>query len=123
MSCLAPCPACNRHVSTHEAACPFCAASLPESFRCAPARVQPPGRLSRTALVAAGAALVSVACNSVVAAYGIAVGYDASADTSPSDADDGAGANDTAAALPAPALPQFEPTPPDGESAPPPKKR
>ena len=24
MSCLAPCPACNRHVATDDTTCPFC---------------------------------------------------------------------------------------------------
>ena len=27
MSCLAPCPACDRHISTDATACPFCAAA------------------------------------------------------------------------------------------------
>lgn len=29
MTALAPCPACKRHIATHERACPFCAHALP----------------------------------------------------------------------------------------------
>jgi hypothetical protein len=112
MSCLAPCPACNRHISTHDAACPFCAAALPESFRCAPARDLPPGRLGRAARLAASAALLSASCGSAVAAYGVAIIPDAGADTSASD-----GNSDDAAAA------QLEQTPPhDGTPSPRPNK-
>jgi hypothetical protein len=72
-------------VSTHEAACPFCAAALPETFRCQPARVALPGRLGRAARIAAGAALMSASCGSGVALYGAPIQPDASADTSSSD--------------------------------------
>jgi len=109
MSCLGPCPACQRHVSTHEAACPFCAAALPESFRCQPARVAPAGRLSRAAMVAAGAALMSVSCGSGIALYGVAIPPDASADTGASDGNQ----NGAAQA-------RLEQTPPD-QSAPSPE--
>jgi hypothetical protein len=70
MSCLAPCPACNRHVATEESTCPFCSAALPDSIRCQP-RPRPRGRLSRAAMLAAGAALIGTeACSSAVAPYG-----------------------------------------------------
>ena len=111
MACLAPCPACQRHVSTHETACPFCAAALPESFRCQPARALPPGRLSRTAMVAAGAALVSVSCLSSASEYGVAIQHDAGADTSPIDGND-----DAAVAAP------LEQTPPRNDNGAPPSK-
>jgi hypothetical protein len=85
MSCLAPCPGCNRHVGTDETACPFCSAALPESFRCQPRR-QPRGRLSRAAMVAAGAALLGAeACGGPAPAYGPAPPFDAGADTSTMD--------------------------------------
>jgi hypothetical protein len=61
MSQFAPCPACNRHIVTDEIECPFCAAALPDSFRELPARPAPRGRLSRAALMAAGAALIGAA--------------------------------------------------------------
>jgi hypothetical protein len=61
MSQFAPCPSCNRHVVTVEIACPFCSAALPESFRQRPAPPAPRGRLSRAALMAAGAVLVGAA--------------------------------------------------------------
>lgn len=80
-------------------------AALPESFRCQPARALPPGRLSRAAMVAAGAALVSVSCTSVVAEYGVAIIPDAGADTSAVDGD-----NDGAPAA------QLEPTPPGNDN-------
>jgi len=72
MSCLAPCPACNRHIAIDETACRFCSAALPDSFRHEHAcRRQAPGHLSRAALMAAGAALLGAAsCLSTSAAYG-----------------------------------------------------
>jgi hypothetical protein len=80
MTCLAPCPACGRHVAVDAAACPFCSAPLPESFRRDHVCQRSPGRLSRAALVAAGAALLGAeACWSGSAAYGVAVVEDASA--------------------------------------------
>jgi hypothetical protein len=105
MSCLAPCPACDRHVSAHETACPFCAAVLPETFRCQPARVLPPGRLSRAAMIAAGAALVTVQACATSTHYGTSIVPDAGADTSTSD-----GSQDGAAAA------QLEQAPPAGDS-------
>jgi hypothetical protein len=106
MSCLAPCPACNRHVSAHDAACPFCAAALPETFRCQPARVAPSGRLSRAAMIAAGAALMSASCSNaappvIVPLYGVAILPDAGADTSTSDGSQEAAAAQLEGAPPA----------------------
>jgi len=64
MSALNPCPSCNRHVRADETACPFCAAALP-SRASLPERVLPRGRLSRAALIAAGATLAGLsACSS-----------------------------------------------------------
>jgi hypothetical protein len=64
MSQLAPCPACKRHIVTTETACPFCAATLSDSFRGQPPARRPPGRLSRAAMLAAGAALLGAeACS------------------------------------------------------------
>lgn len=62
MSHLAPCPACRRHVEVVETTCPFCAAVLAESFRGQPRPVAPPRRLSRAAMMAAGATLLG-ACS------------------------------------------------------------
>lgn len=62
MSHLAPCPACHRHVELVETTCPFCAAALPESFRGQPRPVPQPRRLSRAAMMAAGATLLG-ACS------------------------------------------------------------
>ena len=122
MSCLAPCPACNRHVSTHETTCPFCATELPESFRCQPARVLPPGRLSRVALVAAGAALVGVQAGAAVTAYGTSIVSDAGTDTSTIDANQDASANDSLVAAQGAAPVQLEQTSPHREGDGPPPK-
>jgi hypothetical protein len=62
MSHLAPCPACNRHIEVVETTCPFCAAALAESFRGQPGPAPPPRRLSRSAMMAAGATLMG-ACS------------------------------------------------------------
>src|SRR4051812_8219326 len=113
MSCLAPCPLCNRHISGHEAACPFCAAALPNTFRCQPARAVPTGRLSRAAMIAAGAALMSASCNNAVPVYGVAIQPDAGVDARTSD-----GSEEAAAA-------QLEQAPPADENrapSPDPKK-
>ena len=85
MSCLAPCPACKRHVATDETTCPFCAAALPDSFREALSCRKPPGRLSRAAMLAAGAALIGVEACSGASAYGTNPIPDAGADTSTND--------------------------------------
>jgi hypothetical protein len=88
MSCFAPCPACNRHVSSDETACPFCSAALPDSFRCqAEARQRLRGRLSRAGLLAAGAVLMSGAEACLGSThYGTMMPYDAgTTDTSTMD--------------------------------------
>jgi hypothetical protein len=97
MSCLAPCPTCNRHVSTDETTCPFCSAALPDSIRCQP-RQRLRGRLSRAGLLAAGAVLMSgaEACGLPATHYGgnmprdagnmpYDAGEDTPADTGPAD--------------------------------------
>jgi hypothetical protein len=69
---LAPCPGCHRHVMTDEAACPFCAAPLPVRAG-EPPRAAPRGRLSRAALVAAGASatLIGGCSQSIMPPYGL----------------------------------------------------
>jgi hypothetical protein len=62
MNHLAPCPGCNRHVAVFETTCPFCAAALGESFRGRPRPAPLPRRLSRAAMMAAGATLIG-ACS------------------------------------------------------------
>jgi hypothetical protein len=57
MNLLAPCPACARHVRTHESACPFCRADLDLSH-IRPAQM-PTRRLNRKALFAFGATLAA----------------------------------------------------------------
>ena len=83
MSNFVPCPACNRHVLSAETPCPFCTAALPESLRLQTPAPRPPGRLSRAALLAAGAALMGVGQACAGSAYGTsAPPDDAGADTS-----------------------------------------
>jgi hypothetical protein len=53
-----PCPGCSRHVKRGDATCPFCGASA--SVEIGPTRVLA-GRLSRSALFAAGAVGVGIA--------------------------------------------------------------
>lgn len=116
MSCLAPCPACNRHVSTDETTCPFCSTALPDSVRCQP-RQRLRGRLSRAGLLAAGAVLMSSAeaCGLPATHYGgsmpVDAGLDTPADTGPADG----GAVALYGAAPAPleqAPPEDAPKPP-----------
>jgi hypothetical protein len=66
MSELSPCPSCHRHVRVEETVCPFCEAALPERARVGVRTTPAPrGRLSRTALFAAGATLMgAAACSS-----------------------------------------------------------
>lgn len=64
MTQFAPCPACNRHVTTDEAECPFCAATQPGSFWLRAPLPASPGRLSRAAMLAAGAALLGACASS-----------------------------------------------------------
>jgi hypothetical protein len=65
---LVACPACARHVRADARACPFCVASLPESFGAGPAPKPPPARLTRAELYAFGTvgALAVAACGSEV---------------------------------------------------------
>lgn len=115
MSCLAPCPACKRHVATDETACPFCQAFLPDSFRDAVSCPKPRGRLNRAAMLVAGAALVGAeACsNSVLPAYGVSPPPpDASADTTMNDG--------SAVALYGAAPAPLEQAPPDDSAKKPP---
>jgi hypothetical protein len=108
MSCLAPCPACGRHVATDETTCPFCAVALPESFRQAcGSRRAAAGRLSRVARLAVGAALIGVPASCGGAAYGTMGGSDAAV------ADTGAQAQ----------LEQAQPQTDDGGPSPPPMKK
>jgi hypothetical protein len=64
-SALVPCPACDRHVRATEAACPFCAAPLPDDLA---RRAVPPAprRLGRAAALAFGASLTLAACTNEV---------------------------------------------------------
>ena len=69
MSHLAPCPSCNRHVDVGENTCPFCTATLSVSFRAQQAPAPPRGRLSRVAMMAAGATLMgAAACSATLTA-------------------------------------------------------
>jgi hypothetical protein len=117
MSCLAPCPACNRHVSTDETTCPFCSAALPDSIRCQP-RQRLRGRLSRAGLLAAGAVLMSgaEACLSG-SHYGGSMPYDAGADTPADTGPADGGAVALYGAAPAP----LEQAPPENQAKPPAK--
>jgi hypothetical protein len=75
MSHFVPCPSCGRHVLSAETACPFCTGALPESLRVQKPAPRPPGRLSRAALMAAGAALMGAeACGNAVPVYGAPTG-------------------------------------------------
>jgi hypothetical protein len=56
---LEPCPSCLRHVRTTEVACPFCAATLPESLRMRPHPRVPLGQLGRRATFAFGMAVAA----------------------------------------------------------------
>lgn len=69
MQNLIPCPSCRRHVSTDEAACPFCAVDLTDTMGSLRARPRPRIRLGRSALFVYGATAVlasvaAVACQS-----------------------------------------------------------
>ena len=115
MTCLAPCPACNRHVDTEAAACPFCSAALPESFRCQ-ARQRLRGRLSRAGLLAAGAALLGglEACPGATHYGTTTVPFDGGNDT---------GISDGPVAIYGAAPPAFEQAPPENGDAPPAKEK
>jgi len=88
MSQLVPCPACQRHVESNEASCPFCEAALSQTRPCAGGCSSPPARLARAALVAAGAALLGASCSSsqsTVVPYGVPPHVDGGTDA-PQDA-------------------------------------
>lgn len=60
---LAPCPACSRHVKLTDARCPFCASALPPELAAGVSQHSPePPRLSRSAMLLAGAAF-AVGCD------------------------------------------------------------
>lgn len=76
MAALVTCPSCARHVRSSETACPFCSVALPERASDAAPASPFTGRLTRAALVFAGAAAVA-ACGKTadrgelaVSAYG-----------------------------------------------------
>jgi hypothetical protein len=125
MSCLAPCPACDRHIAIDETTCPFCVARLPDSFREANAcRRSPPARLSRAARLAAGAALIGVQASCGSSAYGTAVPYDSGVvDARTIDGGDDGTLNDSAVALNGGAPAQLDPTPPASDGTPLPHPR
>lgn len=61
---LLPCPSCQRHVRTREAACPFCATALTSEWRAhVPALAPTPKRLSRAAAFVFGATVGVAACS------------------------------------------------------------
>lgn len=84
MSCLRPCPGCERHINAKEPSCPFCAAEFPalEPGACADLKTTSVGRLGRAAIMAFG---VTVAAGGglsgcIVAAYGAPAPEDAGLD-------------------------------------------
>ena len=121
MSHFVPCPACNRHVMSTETACPFCTAAMPECFCAQTPAPRPPGRLSRAAMLAAGAALLGAeACNTATPVYG-APAPDGSVpmnDAASTDSADG-----SAVALYGAAPAPLEETPADNGAAPQPTGR
>jgi hypothetical protein len=110
VSCLVPCPACNRHVATDETACPFCSAALPDSIRCQ-TRKPLRGRLSRAGLLAAGTTLIGI--GSCAAAYGGGPPPDAGSDTGADTSTMDGSAVALYGAVPAP----LEQAPPDQEDS------
>jgi hypothetical protein len=86
MTSLVLCPGCGRHVKSDDPTCPFCQAVLASqtsSSSCqGPCCGHRSPRLSRAALMAAGAALLCAACGrSTTAAYGVAIFPDAAGQT------------------------------------------
>ena len=60
---LSPCPVCSRHVKVTDTRCPFCECALPsERTESLPSSASEPLRLSRSAMLLAGAAL-AVGCD------------------------------------------------------------
>jgi hypothetical protein len=118
MSCLAPCPACNRHIAVDVAACPFCSAALPESFAQQVACRKPQGRMSRAAKLAAGATLMAAAACGGGAAYGTPPVPDAGVDTGTMDV-----SPDSQIAIYGAAPARLETAPPGTTTAPPAKTK
>jgi hypothetical protein len=86
MSQLVPCPACQRHVESNAASCPFCAAALPPARPCAGCSGPSAARVARAAVVAASAALLGAACSSsqsIFPPYGVPPHFDAGAESPP----------------------------------------
>lgn len=125
MSCLAPCPACARHIAIDETTCPFCVAALPDSFRQENAcRRSPPGRLSRAARLAIGAALIGVPASCAGSAYGTSAPYDSGVvDTRTINGNEDGNTNDSAVALHGGAPAQLEQTPTASDGTSPAKPR
>ena len=128
MSCLAPCPACGRHIAIDETTCPFCVAALPDSFRQENAcRRLPGGRLSRAARLAAGAAFIGVQASCAGSAYGTSAPYDSGVvDTSTIDGNQDGNTNDSVVAIYGAAPAQLAETPPADDNrapSPEPKKK
>jgi hypothetical protein len=71
MSQLIPCPSCHRHHRVGEPVCPFCGTALPTG-QSIPSSTTSLARMSRAALIAAGAAWLGAgACeNSISPPYG-----------------------------------------------------
>lgn len=131
MNALVPCPACRRHVRSSEAACPFCASSLPSDLR---ARAVPAAnkRLDRLAAFTFAASVAVTGCTisggeetttqegelgSVMPMYGMpAPERDAgpAEDAGPTDTEDGGAAPcDDGSPYAMYGLPAFEPCPVD----------
>ena len=86
MRSLIPCPSCQRHLESHETACPFCETALvpsPDSNVCqGPCSGRTSPRLGRVAMMAVGTTLLCAACTrSVVVEYGPAMIPDAGGQT------------------------------------------
>lgn len=60
MSCLHPCPSCERHVRSSEKTCPFCDAAL--AGTCERPHASPVGHVANRAVLAFVAATTIVAC-------------------------------------------------------------
>jgi len=119
MSCLAPCPACNRHIAVDVAACPFCSAALPETFSQQMACRKPQGRMTRAAKLAAGATLMAAAASCGGSAYGAGPPLpDASTDTGTMDV-----SPDSQIAIYGAAPARLETAPPGTTTAPPAKTK
>jgi hypothetical protein len=70
MSNLRVCESCNRHIVDTEAACPFCDVPVTRPSCEGSCAQRERGRLSRAALLAAGATFLGAACSSSYPPYG-----------------------------------------------------